>query len=228
MTIPIRLLRTSDTPGPADFLRGDATWEPAVINGNAFRPRQIGGYYAGEFGGTHGYQTVAIDNINAVPFLVPVSTVFDRIAFAKGNNGTAGSVGWAAVYGNKSTSEFYPDALLVQGAVHALDGTEVSGAAFFADTISLSLSSGIYWLAFLNGVAASSTIWGPPSLGAADSGFKSIMPFVSGTSAAAIAPGERYRGAFAYQASAPNPFPAAIARTTGAAACPLLRVGSFP
>jgi len=219
MAFPVNQIRAAGR-SPSRFLRGDGQWA-SPITGAADALRQTGGYYTSFVSGTPATAGHTRDIIQAVPFLVSKTENYDRLAFYKGNNGTATAAAWAAVYANKSASEFYPGALIVQGTVHLLDSTEFNGAGFFADTISLALQPGLYWLAFVSGVAASSSIF---QTGAVAGATPQVLPIdVTGAPAAAIG----FRGAFTYQASAPDPFPASIARNVSTtAALPLLRFAS--
>jgi hypothetical protein len=83
--------------------------------------------------------TTAYQNMRLIPFYVPESTTFTRIA-VRVSTGVGGSVYRMGIYSSDSNDE--PSSLV-------LDAGTVStpGAGSYAITISQTLSAGLYWLA---------------------------------------------------------------------------------
>ena len=93
--------------------------------------------------------SLSVDTLYAFPYFESRGGTLDRIAFKVTTGGSAGSVARAGIYRATSLTNLYPDSLVADGGQFdtTTTGTKVTN-------ISVALSRGLYWLAFLCGTAA--------------------------------------------------------------------------
>ncbi|MBS3938761.1 MAG: hypothetical protein KGZ50_09370 [Peptococcaceae bacterium] len=158
------------------------------------RYRRAGLYHAGITASALSSLAVSANNLDILPFYVPVTQTFDRIAI----NVTTLAAGNARLGIYADTGAVYPGTLVFDAGV-VTTGT----AGIRALTISLVLAPGLYWLARLQDAAPSLqglTSAGMIALGSEDLG-------------AGVITG--YRLARAYGDGFPNPLPSGAAFITG-------------
>lgn len=106
------------------------------------RYRRRGRYHCGITAGELVTAAVTVDTMDIIPFYVPVTQTFDRIAVAVTVAGAAGTRVRLGLYAD--TGEVYPGALVLDAGEVTVD---VLGERFLA--ISLTLTAGLYWTANL-------------------------------------------------------------------------------
>lgn len=166
------------------------------------RYRRVGLYHAGITASALAGLATSANNLDMLPFYVPVAQAFDRIAVSV----TTLAAGNARLGIYADTGAVYPGELVLDAGV-VTTGT----AGTRALTISLVLAPGLYWLARLQDAAPSlqglSTA-GMIALGSEDLGISAITG---------------YRLARAYGDGFPNPFPSGAAFITGSRPAVFLR-----
>lgn len=92
---------------------------------------------------------VAINKLQALPFICERGGTVDRLSFRVTAVGTAGSVARVGIYKNAGDNDLEPGALVVDGGEYDTTATGVK-----TTTISNVLSPGLYWFAYVCGTAA--------------------------------------------------------------------------
>jgi len=182
---------------------GGATWQPEAAAGggsgaeNLLCHRRVGRYYSSDAVGTQtcGADTIPMDQIYGVPFVVPVSQDFDRIAIYA-PAGTANGVARLGIY--EDGGDVYPGDLIVGTA--ELDLTDIGvKEAVIAET----LTPGLYWLAIVSDGDSNVTI----NRHYGEGRNCVLFPILGWKAGLVTAPGVCLYTAQAYGAM-PDPFPA--------------------
>lgn len=99
------------------------------------------GVYIQTCGYSNSTMTLMADRLYAIPFIVPQTMTFDRIALSV-TTGDAGKKVRLGIYNNGTN--FYPGTRILAGAELDVSAIEVD-----AETINVQLTRGLYWLALL-------------------------------------------------------------------------------